>query len=134
MAQPIVPYLTVKGAAAAIAFYQDAFKASENTRMPAQDGKRLLHASLSINGGTLMLSDEFPEQGGPPAPSAERPSSAAVAMTLATPGEVDSTYQRALQRGAEKIMDPSDAFWGDRFAMLRDPFGYRWMLSAPLPK
>jgi uncharacterized glyoxalase superfamily protein PhnB len=25
-----------------------------------------------------------------------------------------------------------DAFWGARFATLRDPFGHRWMLNAPL--
>jgi PhnB protein len=29
-------------------------------------------------------------------------------------------------------MEPSDQFWGDRFAMLADPFGHRWMLNAPL--
>lgn len=56
--QPTNPYLTVKAAADAIAFYQKAFGAKENTRLPAQDGKRLMHAELTINGGTVMLSDE----------------------------------------------------------------------------
>jgi PhnB protein len=31
-------------------------------------------------------------------------------------------------------MKPEDMFWGDRFAMLDDPFGHRWMLNAPLKK
>ena len=31
-------------------------------------------------------------------------------------------------------MKPEDMFWGDRFAMVDDPFGHRWMLSAPLRK
>jgi uncharacterized glyoxalase superfamily protein PhnB len=31
-------------------------------------------------------------------------------------------------------MEPADMFWGDRFAMLSDPFGHRWMLTAPLKK
>jgi len=43
---PITPYLTVKGAVDAIAFYQKAFGATENARMPAPDGKRLIHATL----------------------------------------------------------------------------------------
>jgi PhnB protein len=50
-----------QGRREAIAFYQKAFGAVEQARLPAQDGKRLMHACLSINGGTVMLSDEFPE-------------------------------------------------------------------------
>jgi PhnB protein len=134
MAQTTAPYLTVKGAADAIAFYQKAFNATENTRLPAQDGKRLMHASLSINGGIVMLSDEFAEHGGPPAPTAERPPPVAISVMYETPAEVDSTYQRALGVGAKRIMEPADMFWGDRFAMLTDPFGHRWMFTAPLKK
>src|SRR5262245_63702507 len=59
--QLITPYLTVNGAADAIAFYQKAFGATEMTRMPAQDGKRVMHACLAIKGGAVMLADEFPE-------------------------------------------------------------------------
>ncbi len=134
MANAVIPYLTVKGAAEAITFYQNAFSATETARMPANDGKRLMHASLSLNGGTLMMSDEFTEHGGPPAPSPERPSSVGVAVVFETPPEVDATYQRALKFGATKVMEPNDASWGDRFAMLHDPFGHRWLLSAPLRK
>ena len=136
--QPITPYLTVKGASDAIAFYQRAFNATETARMPFEDGKRLMHAAVSINGGTVMLSDEFPEfgdKGGTAeAPSPERPASAAVVITYAAPAEVDATYARAVDAGCYGAMPPEDAFWGARFAMLRDPFGHRWMLSAELPK
>jgi uncharacterized glyoxalase superfamily protein PhnB len=31
--------------------------------MPAEDGKRLIHCHLEINGGSLMLADTFPDQG-----------------------------------------------------------------------
>ena len=70
MTRPITPYLTIKGAAQAIAFYQKAFGATEVMRMPAEDGKRLMHAELALNGGRIMLSDEFTEHGGTPAPRA----------------------------------------------------------------
>lgn len=132
--QPTSPYLTVKGAADAIAFYQKAFGAKEKARMPAEDGKRVMHAELAINGGTVMLSDEFPEYGGPPAPSESSPSPVAIAIQFAKPAEVDAAFSRAIDAGCKATMEPEDTFWESRFAMLADPFGHRWLLDAPLPK
>jgi PhnB protein len=134
--QLITPYLTVKGAADAIAFYQKAFGATEVARMPAQDGKRVMHACLTIKGGAVMLADEFLEyadQGAPAAPSADRPAAVAVAIACDTSADVDATFRRAVDAGCKATMPPHDAFWGGRFAMLGDPFGHRWMLNAPLP-
>jgi PhnB protein len=132
--QPISPYLTVKGAADAIAFYQKAFGAKEKQRMPAEDGKRLMHADLTINGGTVLLCDEFPEYGGPGAPTNGGASSVAITIQYAKPAEVDATFQRAVNAGAKSVQEPQDMFWDARFAMLTDPFGHRWFLNAPLPK
>ena len=39
----VVPYLMVRGASDAAEFYKRAFAAEEMARMPAQDGKRLMH-------------------------------------------------------------------------------------------
>jgi PhnB protein len=135
--QPITPYLTVRGAADAIALYQRAFGAKENTRMPAKDGKRLMHAALTINGGTIMLSDEFPEfcgEEGTLAPSPEKPAGVAVSITYGTPAEVDATFHRAVKAGCKATTQPQDMFFGMRFATVNDPFGHRWMLAAPLPQ
>jgi PhnB protein len=132
--QPTNPYLTIKGAAKAIDFYKKAFLAKENVRMPAPDGKRLIHADLSINGGTVMLSDEFSEHGGPAAPSPNKPVPVAIAIQYTKPAEVDATFRRAVDAGCKATMAPSDTFWDARFAMLIDPFGHSWMLNAPLPK
>ena len=134
MNQKTIPYLTVKGAADAIAFYQKALNATENTRMATPDGARVMHASLTIHGGTVMLSDEFLEHGGPPAPTPGHPAGIAVAVALDAPGQVDEVFRQAMAQGASQIMEPADMFWGDRFAMLSDPFGHRWMFSAPLNK
>ncbi len=131
------PYLTVKGAADAIAFYQKAFAAKEIARLPAQDGKRVMHAELSFNGGTVMLSDEFPEfdsAGASRAPSKDKPASVATAIHFAKPAEVDAVFGRAVEAGCKSVQEPQDMFWEARFAMLTDPFGHRWMLNAPLPK
>jgi PhnB protein len=131
--QSIIPYLTVKDAAGAIAFYQKAFGAAETFRMPADDGKRLMHAALAIRGGTLFLSDEFPEHGGA-APKEGQHVPVAIALALSTPADVDATFKQAVSAGATGTMEPDDMFWGDRFAMLKDPYGHRWMLNAPLAK
>jgi uncharacterized glyoxalase superfamily protein PhnB len=135
LSQSVIPYLTVKGAAAAIDFYKKAFGATENMRMPAKDGKRVMHADLTINGGSLFLSDEFPEyDNGSAAPAPGGKSSVAVALALSAPADVDNTFKQAVSAGAKGDMQPEDAFWGARFAMLTDPFGHRWMLNAPLPE
>jgi len=132
--QSITPHLTVKSAADAIAFYQKVFGATEKTRIPAQDGKRVLHAAITINGGTVMLADEFSEHGGVPAPSMDKPAPVAVAIECTAPAEVDATFRRAVAAGCKSTMEPQDTFWEARFAMLVDPFGHRWMLNAPLSK
>jgi len=134
MPQATVPYLTVKHAEAAIAFYQQAFDAQERGRHPAEDGKRIMHATLMINGGFVMLSDEFPEfgAGGSPAPTPGQPTSVAISLDCPSPADVDATFNRAVAAGANGWMQPEDTFWGDRFAALDDPFGHRWMLRAPL--
>jgi PhnB protein len=102
MNQPVSPYLTVKGAADAIAFYQKAFGAKEEMRMPAQDGKRLMHAHLTINGGAVFLSDEFPEHGDVAAPKNGQSPPVAVALALGKPAEVDATYKKAVGAGAKR--------------------------------
>jgi PhnB protein len=132
--QPINPYLTVKGASDAIAFYRKAFGAKEKARMAADDGRRLMHADLTINGGTVLLCDEFPEYGGPSAPGNGTPSPVAITIQYKKPAEVEATFRRAVDAGCSSVQEPQDTFWDARFAMLTDPFGHRWFLNAPLPK
>lgn len=131
-ARKVVPYLTVNGATNAIAFYEQAFGATEQARLPADDGERLMHVELSIHGASLFLSDPFPEHDGAAAPVAGQSPPVGVAIVLAAPAEVDATYHRALSAGGKGVLEPADMFWGARFAMLTDPFGHRWMLHAML--
>ncbi len=135
--QPTNPYLTVKGAADAIAFYQKAFAAKEIARMPAQDGKRVMHAELSFNGGSRHAVRRVSgvRRGGCAARAPkDKPASVATAIHFAKPAEVDATFGRAVEAGCTSTMEPQDTFWEARFAVLVDPFGHRWMLNAPLPK
>jgi len=130
-ASGITPYLTIcEGRASdASAFYQRAFGAKELFRQPAQDGKRLMHCHLHINGGSLMLSDDFPEfRGGAPMP---QPSGTTLHLQV---DNADEWWDRAVAAGAEIKMPIADQFWGDRYGQLRDPFGHNWSIASPLKK
>src|SRR3954471_1587570 len=61
----VTPHLVVKDANAAIDFYKKALGATETMRMPAQDGKRLMHAEIQLNGARILLMDDFPEHRAP---------------------------------------------------------------------
>ena len=44
--------------------------------------------------------------------------------------DVDEAYQRAVVEGATAQLPPTDMFWGDRYALIRDPFGQAWALTS----
>jgi uncharacterized glyoxalase superfamily protein PhnB len=127
----VAPYLTVSPAAGAIVFYTNVFKATQKALMPAMDGVRIMHCELSINGGSVMLSDAFPEFGNIRTPLPGEPVTMSVSLEFAKSDEVDETFARATGLGAKGEMQPTNSFWGTRFAIFRDPFGHRWMLNAP---
>src|SRR4029079_8503323 len=39
---------------------------------------------------------------------------------------VDTFYEKATKEGAQTMMAPHDAFWGDRFCKVTDPDGHEW--------
>lgn len=129
---PVAPYLTVSPASAAIAFYMAAFGARQKAVMPSLDGLRIMHCELEINGGTVMLSDVFPEFAKTRIPVPGEPMPVTISLEFASAEEVDDTVKRAKGIGATTETEPTNSFWGTRFAVLRDPFGHRWMLNGPL--
>jgi len=123
----ITPYLSVEGAAEAIAFYTQVFGAQEQSRLPGPDGARLMHAQLRIGNSLLYLSDACPEMGGPRDPKGLGGSPVSIHLYVEN---VDDTLERAVQAGAAVEMPPADMFWGDRFAKITDPFGHSWSLAT----
>ena len=59
-----VPYIVVSNAAAASDFYKNAFGAVELVRHAAPHSDKLMHVHLAINGGHLMMSDDFSDSMG----------------------------------------------------------------------
>ena len=127
----VIAYLTVAGGEKAVAFYTAAFGARETYRQIADDGVRLLHSRMTVNQGTLMLSDDFPEyaQGLSQAPVAGQPRG--IILHMGVP-DCDAAFAQAVQAGATPLMPPADMFWGERYARLRDPFGHDWSLGGPI--
>jgi PhnB protein len=88
---------------------------------------------MTINGGIVMMSDDYSkDHGGPPAPTPDKTAPVAVSIALDSPEKVDAMFAQAVAAGGNGVVPPEDMFWGDRFAIVVDPFGHRWMLDAPL--
>lgn len=118
----VVAYLQIDGAMRATEFYRRAFGAGLAGTYPPDDSGRTMHAHLYINGSSVMLSDPFPEHGWPAQPPA------GFTMTLMV-DDIEAWWKRAIDAGAIPVMPPTDMFWGDRYAQLRDPFGVSWAMN-----
>lgn len=121
----ITPYLIVKNAADAIAFYKKAFEAAEKFRINTPDG-RVAHSEMTIGDSVIMLADECPEKGA----HAPGTSGASPIMMHLYVKDVDKMTEQAIAAGAIVIRPVGNQFYGDRSGMLRDPFGHVWNLST----
>ena len=123
----VAPHLTIRGGRAveAIDFYTRALGARELHRVPSEDG-RIMHCHLEVNGGSLMLNDDFPEYRG----GAEEREPGGITLHLQVE-DADAAWSRAVEAGASVLMPLEDQFWGDRYGQVEDPFGYRWSIGAP---
>lgn len=122
----ITPQLAVRGVAEAVAFYARAFGAEELFRNPAPDGKAVMHCEMLLGDSRFFLMDENPDwEIASPLSLGDTP----VTLHVYVP-DVDALFARAVEAGAEVLMPLGDQFWGDRYGILRDPFGHRWSLAS----
>lgn len=130
MANAIWPHLTVNDGKAAVEFYQKALGAVANHVAPM--GDKIMHAHLSIGDAVFMLNDDFPEfcEGKVRAPKSTGAISP-VTLHLNVP-DCDAAVDRMVKAGGTVSMPPMDAFWGDRYGKVTDPFGHEWSFSTPL--
>ena len=124
----LAPYLTVSDAAAAIDFYKKAFGAEESTRHLAPGSTKIMHAHLLINGGVVMLSDDFSAEFGGTSSTPEALGGSPVTLHMQSP-DVDALWNKAVAAGATVVMPLADQFWGDRYGQLKDPFGHKWSIG-----
>jgi uncharacterized glyoxalase superfamily protein PhnB len=123
----LTPYLVVRDARAAIAWYGEAFGARPVGDPYVTDDDRIGHAELEVGGAALYLADAYPELG------LTGPDDGRVAVTLhLTVPDVDAAVARADDCGATVERPAADAEYG-RTGVVVDPYGHRWMLQTPAP-
>jgi PhnB protein len=117
-----MPYLTVKDADAALAFYEKAFGFEKKMVMPGPDGKAM-HVEVTWRDAVIMFGPESPQN----------PSKAPATLGVRPPSgvyiyveDVDALFKRATAAGAKIDRPPTDMFYGDRTCSLIDPDGHVW--------
>lgn len=121
----VTPNLIVYGASDAIEFYTKAFGAREISRLPGGRGE-LQHAELQIGSSRIWIADEAPLQS-KQGPMAGRVSPVLIHLYVA---DADAVFANAVAAGAKVVMPVEDAFWGDRYGRLEDPFGHQWSIAT----
>jgi uncharacterized glyoxalase superfamily protein PhnB len=122
----ITASLIVRNGANAIEFYKKAFGAQELYRFPGPDGKSIMHAEIKIGNSRIMLSDEFPQMN---CRSPQSLGGTGIYIHMYVE-DADTTFNKAIAAGAKPTMPIMDAFWGDRYGQIEDPFGHVWGIAT----
>jgi uncharacterized glyoxalase superfamily protein PhnB len=121
----LIPYLVVRDARQAIAWYVEAFGARAIGDPYVMDDDRIGHAEIEVGGASLYLADPFPELG------LTGPDDGRVAVSLhLSVTDVDAAVARADAAGAT-VERPAEDTGHGRTGVVVDPYGHRWMLQTP---
>jgi uncharacterized glyoxalase superfamily protein PhnB len=99
--------------------------------VPDTPGEGHVEATMP-SGVRLMLDSEEVVESFLPEWSRSTGNQLSLAFECASPAEVDEVYARVTGAGFEGEKEPWDAFWGQRYALLRDPDGVEVNLYASL--
>jgi catechol 2,3-dioxygenase-like lactoylglutathione lyase family enzyme len=101
------------------------------------DADKAPHVEVELTGGFRLMIDPVetirafdPDW----KPSASGSPGGSLAFECANPAAVDETYAAMVTSGFDGHLEPFDAFWGQRYASLRDPDGFGVDLYAALPE
>ncbi len=121
----VTPSIIVRDGAKAIEFYKRAFGAKEESRMEGPGGS-IMHAEVRIGDSIVMLSEEN-EQWGTKSPLSTNGNPGSLHIYVA---DADASFKQAVDAGATVAFPLEDAFWGDRYGKVRDPFGHEWGIAT----
>ncbi len=107
----LVPHLVVPDGEAAITFYEKALGATLESRMPADDGRRLMHAHLTIGNGSLFLMDDFPEYREYNRARTPADLGGASSVVHIEVDDADAAWTQAVAAGVTVIMELGNQFW-----------------------
>jgi uncharacterized glyoxalase superfamily protein PhnB len=94
------------------------------------------HAEVELAGGLRLMFDtvETMTSFDPSWSRGTGSPTATLAFSFDTPAEVDAKHDELVAAGGRSHLQPWDAFWGMRYAILRDPDGNEVALYASLPQ
>jgi uncharacterized glyoxalase superfamily protein PhnB len=124
-ARGALPYLIIKGAGDAIAYYQRVFGAELVVRLDDPTGD-VLHAEMKVGPTHFMLTEERPQMGS----KGPKTLGGTASMAVIYVPDPDAVVAGAVKAGATVQMPVADQFWGDRSGSITDPFGHAWFISA----
>lgn len=134
----INPYLIFNGTCEeAFLFYKSVFGGEfpyigKFSDMPPADGQeinpedaeRIMHVSLPIGGGSILMGSDSNSQSGDVAIGAN----VSISINTESSAEADKLYN-GLSAGGTIIMPMENTFWGAYFGMFVDKFGIHWMVN-----
>jgi uncharacterized glyoxalase superfamily protein PhnB len=126
-----VPELNAIGVVASDMGRSIAFYRALGADMPETPGEGHVEATMA-NGTRLMLDSEEVMRSFREGWSRETGNQFALAFECSSPAEVDEVYARVTGAGFRGEMEPWDAFWGQRYALLLDPDAVEVALYAAL--
>jgi len=133
----INPYLNFDGTAEeAFNFYKSVFggeflfvqrfkDTSEGGKLSAAEKEKLMHISLPIGKGNILMATDALESMGHPLKVGNN---FFLSVETESKAEAEKIYT-GLSAGGNAEMPLQDTFWGAYFGMLTDKFGIHWMVS-----
>jgi PhnB protein len=130
----LIPYLTFNGNCEdAMNFYKKCldgeiiglqyFEAAQGMPVPESHKKKVMHSTLKFGNSTLMASDTMPDN------SYAIGSNVSLSVDEKDFEKVQKSFN-ALAEGGKVTMPLQETFWGARFGMLTDKYGFRWMFNC----
>ena len=133
----INPYLNFNGnTEEAFNFYRSVFGGEfitlqrfkdtpEADRLPASDQEKIMHISLPIGKGNVLMATDTLESMGHALTVGNNFS---IAVNAESEEEADKLFS-GLSAGGQVTLPLQKAFWGAYFGMLADKFGIQWMVN-----
>jgi PhnB protein len=94
-------------------------------QVPPEWRKKVLHATLAVNGALLQGADAPPGR-------YEKPQGFSVALDVKEPAEAERIFKSLSEKG-NISMPMQETFWAQRFGMVTDRFGIPWMVNCGKP-
>ena len=128
----IIPTMRYKDAPGAIEWLCKAFGFEKHLVVPGEN-ETIAHAQLRFGNAMIMLGSQIDNEYGKFIRTPEDLNGINTQAAYIVVEEVDEHYQRAIEAGAEIVMDIKDEDYGGRGYSCRDPEGYIWNFGSYNP-